>query len=94
MPKGWTEVHVAGMRGPAWTLSLMSLSFVADTPGTSECALLVGRARQPLGSPLPWGRGGKLEHGVEEQVLSDARRASICLCISLAVPGLRLCPQH
>lgn len=94
MPKAWTEVHVAGTRGPAWTLSLMSLSFVVDAPGASECALLGGPACQPLGSPLPWGRGGKLEHGVEDQALSDARRASICLCISLAVLDLRLCPQH
>lgn len=74
---GGLRSTLLGRGGTVWTLSLMSLFFVADAPGASECALLGGRARQPLGSPLPWGRGGKLERGVEEWALSDARRASV-----------------
>lgn len=65
----------------------MSLFFVVDAPGASECALLGGHARQPLGSPLPWGRGGKLERGVEERALSDARRASVLPVHLVGHPG-------
>lgn len=87
VPNGWTEVHVAGMWGTAWMLSLMSLFFVVDAPEASECALLGGRACQPLGSSLPWKRGVKLEHRVEERALSDARRASVSPVHLVGHPG-------